>query len=169
MKLSVIRPVLLLYVSLMVGKTWTTVDQPPYCQYYKKNYGEGCKFPTAVVLKKARSFESSSIRFYTTSFNRKWGNLFNWWDHKKSDAGRLTDALFLWISRRPSIPCLIKNFFSILASFGFVENSIAWFTHYLSNRAQVEWLGINLSSPLESGKRNTSGKHWRAGVVRIVY
>ena len=55
-----------------------------------QNYGEVCKFPTTPVFKKARSFDSSSIRFYTTSFNEKWGNLFHCWDHKKSDSGRLS-------------------------------------------------------------------------------
>ena len=29
-------PVLFLYISLVVVKTWTTIDQSPYCQYYQK-------------------------------------------------------------------------------------------------------------------------------------
>lgn len=32
-----------------------------------------------------------------------------------------------------------------LERFGFVDNSIAWFTNYLSNRSQVVSLGSNLS------------------------
>ncbi|KAK2563832.1 hypothetical protein P5673_012836 [Acropora cervicornis] len=33
-------------------------------------------------------------------------------------------------------------------SFGFVDNSVSWFTNYLSNRPQVVSLGTNSSSPL---------------------
>lgn len=41
-----------------------------------------------------------------------------------------------------------KELISKLESFGFVDNSIAWFTKYLPNRSQVISLGTNLSSPL---------------------
>ena len=38
-----------------------------------------------------------------------------------------------------------KELISKLERFGFVHNSIAWFTNYLSNRSQVVSLGSNLS------------------------
>ena len=41
-----------------------------------------------------------------------------------------------------------KELISKLECFGFVDNSIAWVTNYLSNRSQVVSLGTNLSSPL---------------------
>ena len=41
-----------------------------------------------------------------------------------------------------------KELISKLERFGFVDNSIAWFTNYLSNRSQVVTLGRNLSVPL---------------------
>ena len=41
-----------------------------------------------------------------------------------------------------------KELISKLESFGFVDNSIACFTNYLSYRPQVASLGTNLSSPL---------------------
>ena len=41
-----------------------------------------------------------------------------------------------------------KELISKLERFGFVDNSIAWFTSYLSNRPQVVSLGTNLPSSL---------------------
>ena len=41
-----------------------------------------------------------------------------------------------------------KELISNLECFGFVDNSIAWVTNYLSNTSQVVSLGTNLSSPL---------------------
>ena len=63
------------------------------------------------------------------------------------DAGRLTGALFVDLKKAfDTVPH--KELISKLERFGFVENSIAWFTNYLSNRSQVASLGTNFSSPL---------------------
>ena len=59
----------------------------------------------------------------------------------------MTGALFVDLKKAfGTVPH--KELISKLESFGFVDNSIAWFTNYLSNRSQVVSLGTNLSSPL---------------------
>ena len=66
---------------------------------------------------------------------------------RNADAGRLTGALFVDLKKAfDTVPH--KELISKLERFGFVDNSIAWFTNYLSNRSQVVSLGNNLSSPL---------------------
>ena len=66
---------------------------------------------------------------------------------RNADAGRLTGALFVDLKKAfDTVPH--KELISKLERFGFVDNSIAWFTNYLSNRFQVVSLGNNLSSPL---------------------
>lgn len=66
---------------------------------------------------------------------------------RNADAGRLTGALFVDLKKAfDTVPH--KELISKLEPFGFVDNSIAWFTHYLSNRSQVVSFGTNLSSPL---------------------
>ena len=59
----------------------------------------------------------------------------------------MTGALFVDLKKAfDTVPH--KELISKLERFGFVENSIVWFTNYLSNRSQVVSLGTNLSSPL---------------------
>ena len=66
---------------------------------------------------------------------------------RNAHAGRLTGALFLDLKKAfGTLPH--KEPISKLECFGFVDNLIAWFTNYLSNRSQVVLLGTNLSSPL---------------------
>ena len=66
---------------------------------------------------------------------------------RNADAGRLTGALFVDLKKAfDTVPH--KEVISKLERFGFVDNSTAWFTNYLSNRSQVVSLGNNLSSPL---------------------
>ena len=66
---------------------------------------------------------------------------------RNADAGRLTGALFVDLKKAfDTVPH--KELISKLERFGFVENSILWFTNYLSNRSQVVSLGTNLSGPL---------------------
>ena len=62
---------------------------------------------------------------------------------RNADAGRLTGALFVDLKIR-----VHKELISKLERCGFVDNSITWFTNYLSNRSQVVSLGSNLSVPL---------------------
>ena len=66
---------------------------------------------------------------------------------RNADAGRLTGALFIDLKKAfDTVPH--KELISKLKRFGFVENSINWFTSYLSDRFQVVALGNELSSPL---------------------
>ena len=59
----------------------------------------------------------------------------------------MTGALFVDLKKAfDTVPH--KKLISKLERFGFVDNSIAWFTIYLSNRAQVVSLATNLPSPL---------------------
>ena len=59
----------------------------------------------------------------------------------------MTGALFVDLKKAfDTVPH--KELISKLERFGFVENSIVWFTNYLSNRSQVVSLGTNLSSLL---------------------
>ena len=67
---------------------------------------------------------------------------------RNADAGRLTGALFVDLRKAFDTVPLHKELISKLERFGFVDNSLAWFTNYLSNRFQVVSLGNNLSSPL---------------------
>ena len=61
---------------------------------------------------------------------------------RNADAGRLTGALFVDLKKAfDTVPH--KELISKLERFGFVDNSIAWFTNYLSNRSQVVSLGNN--------------------------
>ena len=57
----------------------------------------------------------------------------------------MTGALFVDL-KKDAVPH--KELISELERFGFMDNSIAWFTNYLSNRPQVESLETNLPSPL---------------------
>ena len=66
---------------------------------------------------------------------------------RNADARRLTGALFVDLKKAfDTVPH--KELISKLECFGFVDNSIAWFTNYLSNRSLVVSLGTNSSSPL---------------------
>ena len=59
----------------------------------------------------------------------------------------MTGALFVDLKKAfDTVPH--KELISKLECLGFVDNSIAWVTNYLSNRSQVVSLGTTLSSPL---------------------
>ena len=63
---------------------------------------------------------------------------------RNADAGRLTGALFVDLKKAfDTVPH--KELVSKLERFGFSENSIFWFTNYLSNRYQVVSLGNDFS------------------------
>ena len=129
----------------MVGKTWTTINQSPYCQYHPKILEKVVNFQLQQYLKKIRSSESSSIRFIQHHSKESAVIYFTDAIRRNADAGRLTGALFVDL-KKDAVPH--KELISELERFGFMDNSIAWFTNYLSNRSQVESLETNLPSPL---------------------
>ena len=90
--------------------------------------------PTQSGFRQHHSTESAVI-YFTDEIRRH------------ADAGRLTGALFVDLKKAfDTVPH--KELISKLERFGFVDNSIAWFTNYLSNRSQVVSLGSNLSVPM---------------------
>ena len=90
--------------------------------------------PTQSGFRQHHSTESAVI-YFTDEIRRH------------ADAGRLTGALFVDLKKAfDTVPH--KELISKLERFGFVDNSIAWFTNYLSNRSQVVSLGSNLSVPI---------------------
>ena len=90
--------------------------------------------PTQSGFRQHHSTESAVI-YFTDEIRRH------------ADAGRLTGALLVDLKKAfDTVPH--KELISKLERFGFVDNSIAWFTNYLSNRSQVVSLGSNLSVPM---------------------
>ncbi|XP_015759737.1 PREDICTED: uncharacterized protein LOC107339008 [Acropora digitifera] len=69
---------------------------------------------------------------------------------RNADAGRLTGAFFVDL-KKTFDTVRQKELISKLECFGFVDNSTAWFTNYLSNRFEVVSLGTNLLRPLAVG------------------
>ena len=69
---------------------------------------------------------------------------------RNADAGRLTGAFFVDL-KKAFDTVRQKELISKLECFGFVDNSTAWFTNYLSNRSEVVSLGTNLLRPLAVG------------------
>ena len=66
---------------------------------------------------------------------------------RSAESGKLTGALFIDLRKAfDSVPH--KELLSKLKRFGFGENSINWFTSYLSDRFQAVSLDNELSSPL---------------------
>ena len=66
---------------------------------------------------------------------------------RSAESGKLTGALFIDLRKAfDSVPH--KELLSKLRRFGFGENSINWFTSYLSDRFQAVSLDNELSSPL---------------------
>ena len=66
---------------------------------------------------------------------------------RSAESGKLTGALFIDL-RKAFDSVLHKELLSKLKRFGFGENSINWFTSYLSDRFQAVSLDNELSSPL---------------------
>ena len=64
-----------------------------------------------------------------------------------AESGKLTDVFFIELRKAfDSVPH--SELLSKLKRFGFGENSINWFTSYLSDRFQAVLLDNELSSPL---------------------
>ena len=64
-----------------------------------------------------------------------------------AESGKLTHVFFIELRKAfDSVPH--KELLSKLKRFGFGENSINWFTSYLSDRFQAVFLDNELSSPL---------------------
>ena len=152
---------LFLYKSIMVVKTWTTIDSPKILEKAVNSQLQQCVktfdilSPTQSGFRQHHSTESA-VTYFTDEIRRN------------ADAGRLTDASFVDLKRVfDGVPH--EELISKLEQFGFVDNSIAWFTNYLSIRSQVVSLGGKSVSSSTSGKWSTTGKHSGAGVVYIVY
>ena len=131
----------------MVGRTWITIEQSPYGQYYQKILEKVVNFQLQQCLKKfdllspaqsgfrQHQSKESAVIYSTDEIRRN------------AHAGRLTGPLFVDLKKAfDTVPH--KELISKLECFGFVDNSIAWVTNYLSNRSQVVSLGTSLLSPL---------------------
>ena len=66
---------------------------------------------------------------------------------RSAESGKLTGALFIDL-RKPFDSVTHKELLSKLKRFGFGENSINWFTSYLSDRFQAVSMDNELSSSL---------------------
>ena len=131
----------------MVGKTWITIEQSPYGQYYQKILEKVVNFQLQQCLKKFDLLSPAQSGF--RQYHSKESAVIYFTDEirRNAHAGRLTGALFVDLKKAfDTVPH--KELISKLECFGFVDNSIAWVTNYLSNRSQVVSLGTNLSSPL---------------------
>ena len=131
----------------MVGKTWITIEQSPYGQYYQKILERVVNFHLQQCLKKFDLLSPAQSGF--RQYHSKESAVIYFTDEirRNAHAGRLTGPLFVDLKKAfDTVPH--KELISKLECFGFVDNSIAWVTNYQSNRSQVVSLETSLSSPL---------------------
>ena len=136
------------FISLADMKVWTTTDQSPFCRLIMSKIMEKAvnvqlqryleRFdllsPFQPGFRQHHSTESAVI-YFTDEIRRS------------AESGKLTGAFFIDLRKAfDSMPH--KELLSKLKRFGFGENSINWFTSYLSDRFQAVSLDNELSSPL---------------------